>query len=241
MVDEAGLVPDEIAYTALMDGFCGDGDLDGALRLHDEMVEKGLFPDVVTYSVLINGLNRRARTKEAKRLVLMLFYNESVPNEVAYGQLIESSCGAGVESAVALLKGFCMKGLMEQADRVFETFRGGPDEAAYNVIVHGHCRAGNLERARELYREMLVRGFVPHAVTLVALIKALSAEGMGDEASRVVSHALKGCDLAEAELSKVVVEMNHKEGNVDAVLDALAGMASHGFLPSTRMTGFPVR
>lgn len=200
------------------------------------MVQKGFLPDVVTYSVLINGLNKQARTREAKRLLLKLFYDESVPSDVMYNTLIENCGNIEFKSAVALIKGFCMKGLMNEADRVFESMlqrNHNPDEAAYNVIIHGHCRGGNIQKAHDLYKEMVKIGFVPHTVTVIALVKALFMVGKTDELSQVITNILRSCKLTDAELAKVLVEINHKEGNMDAVFNVLTEMAKDGLLPKS--------
>jgi pentatricopeptide repeat protein len=228
-----GLSPDEVTYTSLMNGYCVEGELSKALNLHDEMMQKGFLPDVVTYSVLINGLNKKARTREAKKLLLKLFYDESVPNDVTYDTLIENCSDNEFKSVVGLVKGFCMKGLMEEADRVFKTMHERnfkPDGAVYNLIIHGHCRRGNVRKAYDMYREMVRCGFVSHVVTVIALIKALSKEGMIDELSSVMQNILSRCTLNDAELPKSLVEINFKEGNMDGVLIVLTEMANDGLL-----------
>ncbi|WMV12881.1 hypothetical protein MTR67_006266 [Solanum verrucosum] len=60
---EKGVLPDVITYSSL---------IQGAFHLHNKMIYKGFFPDVVTYNVLINGLNKQARTREAKRLLVQV-------------------------------------------------------------------------------------------------------------------------------------------------------------------------
>ncbi|XP_050232020.1 pentatricopeptide repeat-containing protein At5g39710 [Mercurialis annua] len=230
------LPPDEFTYTTLIYAYCKEGDLKMAFRLHDEMIHKGFLPDAVTYNVLINGLNKQARTKEAKRLLLKLYYDESIPSDITYNTLIENCCSIEFKSAVALVKGFCMKGLMDEADRVFESMinkNHKPNEAIYNIIIHGHCRGGNIQKAYDLYNEMVRFGFVPHTVTVIALVKALSTEGMSEELNQVIGDILRSCKLTEAELTKVLVDINHKEGNMDAVLNMLTEMAEDGLIPSS--------
>ncbi|KAK9942182.1 hypothetical protein M0R45_007863 [Rubus argutus] len=234
-----GLRPDEFTYTTLINAYCMEGDLNKALQLNDEMIQKGFLPDVVTYSVLINGLNKQARTREAKKLLLKLFYDESVPDDVTYNTLIESCTNVEFKSVVALVKGFCMKGLMKEADKVFETVikrKYKPNEAVYDVIIHGHCRGGNVQKALNLYMEMLHCGFVPHTVTVIALIKALFTEGMNNELSLVIDNTLGSCKLTDAELAKLLVEINHKEGNMDAVFNVVSEMAKDGLLPNSGAT-----
>eukprot|EP00257_Ricinus_communis_P006492 XP_002521858.2 pentatricopeptide repeat-containing protein At5g39710 [Ricinus communis] len=230
------LPPDEFTYTTLINAYCKEGDLNKALHLHDEMIQKGFLPDAVTYNVLINGLNKQARSKEARRLLLKLFYDDSIPSAVTYNTLIENCCNIEFKSAVALVKGFCMKGLMDEADQVFESMinkNHKPNEAIYNVIIHGHCRIGNVLKAYKLYKEMVHVDFVPHTVTVLALVKALFTEGMDGELNEVIGDILRSCKLTDAELSKVLVEINQKEGNMDMVFNLLTEMAKDGLIPST--------
>ncbi|CAI9765554.1 unnamed protein product [Fraxinus pennsylvanica] len=63
---------------------------------------------------------------------------------------------------------------MNEADRVFDMMLQRnikPNEAIYNILVHGHCRGGNLNKAIDLYGEMVHHGLIPHAVTVIVLIK----------------------------------------------------------------------
>ncbi|PRQ20905.1 putative pentatricopeptide [Rosa chinensis] len=209
-----GMHPDEFTNTTLINAYCKEGDLNKALHLNDEMIKKGFLPDVVTYSVLINGLNKRARTREAKKLLLKLFYDNSAPDDVTYNTLIESCTNVEFKSVVALVKGFCMKGLMKEADQVFE-------------------QEGNVQKALNLYKEMLLSGFLPHTVTVIVLIKELFTEGMNNELSQVIENTLRSCELTDAELAKLLVETNHKEGNMDAVFNVLSEMAKDGLLPNS--------
>ncbi|GAB2266641.1 hypothetical protein Dimus_001635 [Dionaea muscipula] len=231
-----GLLPDEFTYTTLINAYCAEGDIKQAMHLHAEMVQKDFLPDVLTYRILINGLDKQARTREAKRLLLKLFYEESVPNDITYNTLIESCSNTGFKSVVALLKGFCMKGLMSEADGVFDSMlqqNCRPNEAVYNVLVHGHCKGGNTKRACDLYKEMISSGFFPHTLTAIALIKALFKEEMNEELGVVIQSILRSCKLTEGELAKVLVQVNHREGNMDAVFNVLSDMAKDGLLPKS--------
>ena len=108
-------------YTSLINAYCVAGESSKALHLHDEMMQRGFLLDNVTYSVLINGLNKKSRTKVVKRLLLKLFYEESVPDDVTYNTLIENCSNNEFKSMEGLVKGFYMKGLMNEVDRVFKT------------------------------------------------------------------------------------------------------------------------
>ncbi|CAA2934593.1 pentatricopeptide repeat-containing At5g39710 [Olea europaea subsp. europaea] len=234
-----GLQPDKFTYTTLINAYCVEDDVSSAVQLHDAMIKRGLFPDVVTYSVLINGLNKQARSKEAKRLLFKLFYEQPVPHNVTYDFLIESCSSIEFQSAIALIKGFCMKGLMIEADRVVEMMlerNHKPNETIYNILIHGHCRGGNLNKAIDLYGEMVHHGLIPHAVTVIALIKEVHRAGMSEELNQIINNTLRSCKVTDGELAKVLVEVNHKEGNMDAVFKILTEMAKDGLLPNNVRT-----
>ncbi|KAI9072565.1 hypothetical protein K1719_045452 [Acacia pycnantha] len=154
---------------------------------------------------------------------------------MTYNTLIENCSNIEFKSVASHVKGFCMKGLMNEADQVFERMlekNHKPNEAVYNVIIHGHCKCGTVQKAYNLYQEMVHSGFNPHTVTVVALVKALNGKGMVNEMSRVIQNTLRSCRLTDAELAKVLVEINYKEGNMDAVLNVLTEMARDGLLPN---------
>jgi hypothetical protein len=54
------------------------------------------------------------------------------------------------------------------------------------------------------------------------------------EADQVIQQLLNCCSLADAEAPKALIDLNLKEGNVDAVLDVLHCMARDGLLPGPR-------
>ena len=53
------------------------------------------------------------------------------------------------------------------------------------------------------------------------------------EADNAIQDLLTCCPLADAEASKALIDLNRKEGNVDALIDVLCGMARDGLLPSS--------
>ncbi|OMO74126.1 hypothetical protein CCACVL1_16937 [Corchorus capsularis] len=131
---------------------------------------------------------------------------------------------------------FDLVGLINEADRAFESMlqrNFKPDEAVYNIMIHGHCRGGNIQKAYNLYKEMVNSGFVPHTMTVIALVKELFMDGETDKLSQVIANTLRSSKLTDAELAKVLVEINHKEGNMDAVLNVLTEMAKDGLLPNS--------
>lgn len=56
--------------------------------------------------------------------------------------------------------------------------------------------------------------------------------------NEVIGNTLSSCRLTDAELAKVLVEVNYKEGNIDAVFDVLTGMAKDGILPNSGRSAY---
>ncbi|KAB2634418.1 pentatricopeptide repeat-containing protein [Pyrus ussuriensis x Pyrus communis] len=214
-----GLLPDAVSYSTIITGYCRHQELESAFRMKQEMVEKGVSPDAVTYSSLIQGVCQQRRLVEACDLFQEMLSMGMRPDEFTYTTLINAYCG-----------------LMKEADQVFETMikrKYKPNEAVYDVIIHGHCRGGSVQKAYNLYKEMLHFGFIPHTVTVIALIKELFTEGMNKELNQVIGNMLRSSQVSDAELAKLLVEVNHKEGNMDAVFNVLSEMAKDGLLPNS--------
>nr|TKW20182.1 hypothetical protein SEVIR_4G069100v2 [Setaria viridis] len=208
--------------TALIDGFCKKGFLDDALlimkemrgcgekalSLHDEMIKIGVLPDVVTYNVLINGLNNQH------------FYHEDpVPANIKYDALMHCCRKAEFKSVLGLLEGFCMEGLMDEADTL--------DGSVYSALIHALCRGGNVMKALSFHKQTFQRGFAPNPTTTISLTRGLFEKGMIVEAGQVTQQFLNCCSLAAVEASKSLIDLNLKE-------DVLHNMARDGLLPSSR-------
>lgn len=200
--------------------------MEKALSLHDEMIKKGALPDIVTYSVLINGLSKSARTKEAQMFQQIL---SMMPDA-----LMHCCSRAEFTSVLALLKGFCMKGLMSEADKVYQSMLGRnwkPDWSVYSVLIHGHCRGGNVMKALRFHKLMVQSGFAPDSTSSVSLVRGLFELGMTMEAGQIIQELLNCCSLADAEASKALIDLNWKEGNIDVVVDFLHAMTRDELLP----------
>lgn len=55
---EMELTPDVKCYTALLDNRCKLNNIQDAIFLLDEMIDRGMEPDTVTYTALLSGYFR---------------------------------------------------------------------------------------------------------------------------------------------------------------------------------------
>lgn len=85
---KAGLVPDDATYTMVIHGHCGNGDLEMAFRLFNEIHHWGSAPSVITYNALINGLCKKGQMRKANMLLKTMIERGIVPDDITYNTLI---------------------------------------------------------------------------------------------------------------------------------------------------------
>lgn len=66
---EKKLKPDVTCYTVLIDNHCKSDNLQDAIVLFDEMIDRGLEPDTVTYTALLCGYCSQGNVDRAVTLV----------------------------------------------------------------------------------------------------------------------------------------------------------------------------
>ncbi|XP_057456347.1 pentatricopeptide repeat-containing protein At5g39710-like [Lotus japonicus] len=226
---------DEDAYSSLMNDYLAQGDMEKAYILDREIAHDGYLSESVTESVFINGLSKKARTREAKEILLSMISNSclSKTTHTTYDALIENCSNNEFKSLVELVKGFRMRGLVSEAARAHDTMLHGnhkPDGGVYNFLIVEHCRCKNVDKAYNMYTRMVHYGFVPHMFSVLALIKALHRARRYNEMTWVIRNTLMSCNLYDSELLKVLNEIDVYTCQIEALLDVLAEIAMDGLL-----------
>ncbi|XP_057444920.1 pentatricopeptide repeat-containing protein At4g31850, chloroplastic-like [Lotus japonicus] len=223
----------EDTFSSLMNDYLAQGNLEKAFDLKFEMSHYGYLPEYVYYSIFVNGLNKKARTREAKEHLLFLISHWHLLYFIIYDSLIENCSNNEFKSVVGLVKGFGMRGLVNEAARARVTmFEGNykPDGAVYNLLIFEHSRCRNVHKAYDMYMEMVHYGFAPHMFSVRALIWALYHGGRYNKMIWVIQNTLRSCNLNDSELLKVLNEIDVKEGETGALEVVLAEIAMDGLL-----------
>lgn len=160
-----GLVPDVVNYNTLINAYGKAGDVDGASRRVQEMLDRGLQPDDITYNIIMDMCARRGDVKGA----------ESVFN-------LAKQRGYNLSgfSYQALASAFVTVRNMESADRVLEqviNMRFSESVTPiWNTVLSGHATIGETERVNQIFRVMqknnipfdyYTYGIVMHSLCLV--------------------------------------------------------------------------
>ncbi|KAL6341600.1 hypothetical protein AAG906_032721 [Vitis piasezkii] len=129
------------------------GDLDGAMGLLQDMIQKRHRPNAVTYALLMEGLCSLGKYKEAKKMMFDMDYQGCKPRLLNFGVLMSDLGRRGrIDDAKTLL--------LEMKRRRFK-----PDVVTYNILINYLCKEGRALEAYKVLVEMQVGGCEPNAAT----------------------------------------------------------------------------
>ncbi|KAE9452864.1 hypothetical protein C3L33_15234, partial [Rhododendron williamsianum] len=167
--------PNVIIYTVMIDGLCKAGKTDEAYKLMLMMEEKGIPPNVVTYTAMIDGFGKTGKVKKSLELLRQMGSKGCAPNYVTYRVLINHCCASGLlDEAHELLeemKQTYWPRNMVSYRKVIQGFNKDfiinlgllneinenesvPVSPVYRILIESFCKAGRLEVALELHREI---------------------------------------------------------------------------------------
>ncbi|MFS7975239.1 putative tetratricopeptide-like helical domain superfamily [Helianthus anomalus] len=209
-------------YGALISGLCRVGDVDTAIRFHEDVVSGGKMgclgfvckPSGVCYSVLIDNLCKNGRVSKAKELFMEMRMRRISPDVVAFSSLIRGLCfmdlreakrlfvemvNEGVRPSVTvfnlLVHVLCKDRRLNEASVLFEFMvRKGEklDSLSYNTLMHGYCLEGKIDEAKELYVSMLAKGIEPDVQIHNVLIDGYIKVRRVEEALRIFKQMVCG-------------------------------------------------
>ncbi|XP_027114005.2 pentatricopeptide repeat-containing protein At4g20740 [Coffea arabica] len=199
--------PDVFAYTAMVKVLIGEGNLDGCLRIWEEMRRDEVEPDVMAYGTLVTGLCKRRQIGKAYKFFKEMKEKGYLIDRAIYGSLIEAYVAKGkVGSACDLLK-----------DLVESGYRA--DLAIYNSLIEGLCGAERVDRAYKLFQVMIVEDVQPDFSTVRPLLVSLAElERMDDFCKMLKEMKNLGFSVID-DLSKLFEFMVVKDDKIKLALE----------------------
>ena len=126
-----------------------------AYKILKSMIELGYEPDVWTWTVILHGLCQQNALSDAMHLVeTMNATSDAKPNVVTF---------------TTLVRGWCKRGDMEMATKVFDLASKMdvvPNVDHTTTLMRGWCEKGCEDRAIEVMERMKAAGVRPDVVTL---------------------------------------------------------------------------
>ncbi|KAJ7979068.1 Pentatricopeptide repeat-containing protein [Quillaja saponaria] len=205
MMEEKGCNPNVVTYTAMIDGFGKLGKIENCLELLKEMCSKGCAPNFITYSVLINHCCATGLLDEAHKLLdemKQTYWPRHIPSHhkviegfnqefiTCLGLLDEMSKNNSVPILHVyriLIDSFMKAGRLEVALELHEEISSSShstvnSKTLYTSLIENLSCANKVDKALELYADMIRRNVVPELSTFVHIIKGLTRGHMWQEA-----------------------------------------------------------
>lgn len=221
------LNPDVVTYTTLVRGYCMKQQIDEALGVFEEMVNRGLKPNEITYNTLINGLCEAKRIDKIKEIFegAALGGGGFTPDACTFNTLMTVHCNAGN---------------LNEAFTVFEKMKDlkiQPDSATYSILIRSLCQKGDFERAEQLFdelmhKEILLRddGCKPLVAAYNSVFEFLCKNGKTNKAERVFRQLMKR-GTQDPPSYKTLIMGHCREGTCEAGFELLVWMLRRDFVP----------
>lgn len=183
--------PDETTYGLLVVGFCRAGDLVGAAKIWNKMLDAGLEPDVEAYEEIAVTMFKNNRLEDAMGLFKMMRRRRFCDlGSASYGAVIEWMCkegrvlyafmvlaemikrGVRVENATLgdLIYGLLARRRVREGFKVVEGVEEA-DVSIYHGLMKGLLRLRKAKDATEVLREMVRKGCEPNMHTYIMLLQ----------------------------------------------------------------------
>ncbi|KAH7521265.1 hypothetical protein FEM48_Zijuj07G0014700 [Ziziphus jujuba var. spinosa] len=187
-----GVVPNVFTSNILIKALCNSINIDGALKLLDEMPTMGMVPNVVTYTIIMEI----GRLDVAIKIMDEIDEEGINPNDVTYGVMIEAYCkenksGEALKLLYDMLEkkyiptstlsckvidALCKQGKVEDACQLWKRLLKKnctlDNTITSTLIGFGFCNPGKVEERIRILKEMLDKGCFPNK-TYAILIKGL--------------------------------------------------------------------
>ncbi|XP_071690255.1 uncharacterized protein [Rutidosis leptorrhynchoides] len=202
MADKENFVRDTVLYTRMIGGLCEGSFFEEAMEVLNRMRCDSCVPNVVTYRTLLCGCLNKGKLGRCKRILGMMIAEGCYPSPKIYNSLVHAYCKSkDFTYAYKLIKETRKYGV-KPSYVTYNIFIGGicgteeqpsPDtlelvELAFGQMIEGgfvlnkvnvtnfaRCLSGsgNYEKAYNVIREMMKKGFVPDIGTYNKVISFL--------------------------------------------------------------------
>ncbi|XP_077237065.1 pentatricopeptide (PPR) repeat-containing protein [Tasmannia lanceolata] len=242
-----GWRPDAITFSVLGKMFGEAGDYDGIRYVLQEMKGLGVEPNLIVYNILLEAMGKAGKPGLARSLFEEMVSAGVTPNEKTLTALVKIYGKARWgRDALALwermrsnkwpmdfilyntLLSMCADlGLEEEAERLFVDMKSSehctPDSWSYTAMLNIYGSGGKVDKAMELFEELLGSGVKLNVMSCTCLIQCLGRAKRIDDVVRVfgisIERGIKPDDRLCGCLLSVVTFC--EESEVDKVLDCL--------------------
>ena len=223
----------EVTYGCLMEGYLKCGMVDRVEALYEEL-QRGHkeLCNIVIYTTFIRALAKDYQFEKAMHIYQQLKGEARCrPNRIAYNALLDC----------------CVK--CQQYGKMSEIFEDmlaaaalvpdpndpnspSPDLITYSTLIKGMCKANCMDKAMELYEEMVRKGLELDEVLFNSLLDGFAkSRGCVDHSARIIQDMTRLKIKLSNYTYSILVKLYAKKGEVDKALGLLAQMRQDGVQP----------
>ncbi len=164
-----------VTWTTMILGYvkCGQGSK--ALELFQQIQQEGVQSDPITFVGVLNACASMVALEEGRH---------------AHEQIIQSGYESIAVVGNSLIDMYAKCGSIEDAKRVFNKLPSR-DVVSWNVMIFGHVKYGQGQKALELFRQMQAEGVQPAPLTLVGVLNACASVVALEEGRRAHDWVIK--------------------------------------------------
>ncbi|KAI4354474.1 hypothetical protein L6164_003333 [Bauhinia variegata] len=197
-----GVIPNVFTCNILIKALCKKWDVEGALKVLDEMPAMGMVPNVVTYTTILGGYVSRGDMGGAKRVFGELFDRGWLPDATTY---------------TILMDGFCKQGRLVDAIKVMDDMEENgvePNDVTYGVMIEAYCKNKKSGEALNLLDDMIERKYIPSSALCCRVIDLLCQEGKVEDACDLWKRLLKKNCTPDNAISSTLIHWLCKKGKI---------------------------
>ncbi|RVX00395.1 Pentatricopeptide repeat-containing protein [Vitis vinifera] len=216
---EDGLVEESVTYMIWLKGYVlvAEGNLDGCLRVWEEMRKDKVEPDVMAYTTLVAALCNGNRVGEGFELFKEMKQKKYLIDRAIYGSLIEGFVvNERVGSACDLLKD-----LMDSGYRA--------DLAIYNSLIEGMCNVKQVDKAYKLFQVTVHESLEPNFLTVKPMLVSYAEMKRMDDFCSLLGQMQKLGFPVIDDLSKFFSVMIEKGERLKLALEVFEHLKAKGY------------
>ncbi|KAL0015073.1 hypothetical protein SO802_002142 [Lithocarpus litseifolius] len=232
--------PDQVVNNALLRLYTECGCFDEVLRVFEEMPQQ----NVVSWNSLIAGFVHQKQVFESlgtfRRMqgegigfswvtlttVLPICSQLTALNsgKEIHAQIVKSTRKPDVPVLNSLVDMYAKCGATDYSRRVFDGMQS-KDLTSWNTMLTGYAVNGCLQKAMEIFNELVESGIRPDAVTFIALLSGCSHAGLTSEGQRLFNKMKKNYGLSPSvEHYACLVDMLGRAGRIKEALEVVKFM-----------------
>ncbi|KAK9056111.1 hypothetical protein SSX86_027199 [Deinandra increscens subsp. villosa] len=196
------IVPNVFTCNILLKAFCKKGDIEGALKVLDEMPAMGMVPNLVTYTTILGAYVSKGDMVCAKKMFDQILDRGWIPDATTY---------------TILMDGFCKQGRFVEAVRVMDDMEDNnvdPNDVTYGVMIEAFCKEKRTGEALNLLDDMFEKKYVPTSALCCRLIDALCEDGKVEDACDLWKKLLRKNCTPDNAVSSTLIHWLCKKGKI---------------------------